>query len=67
MEMDNEKIKVMLKNNGIPYWKLADELGVSENTVMRMMRKPLSEDKATAVKAAVLSIKAKRGYDDEEQ
>ena len=64
--MDNEKIKVTLKNNGIAYWRIADKLGISENTFGRMMRKPLSEDEAAAVEAAVVSIKAERENDNDQ-
>lgn len=39
--MANAKIKAELKAAKIPYWKIADKLGVHENTIVRRMRKEL--------------------------
>ena len=36
--MNNKKIKLMLRGNGIPQWKLAEAMNVSEITVQRLLR-----------------------------
>ena len=41
--MANTEIRQELKNKNIPYWKIADKLGVHENTVIRRLRHELPE------------------------
>lgn len=43
--MANEKIRKLMYMNHIPQWKLADLMGVCENTVQRMLRRELPEAK----------------------
>lgn len=42
---NNEILKAMLKEAGLPYWKLAKTLLVHETTVIRTLRMPLPDDK----------------------
>lgn len=42
---NNEAIKAMLKDAGLPLWKLAQTLCVHESTVIRNLREPLKGDK----------------------
>lgn len=41
---NNNKIKELAKSNNVSYWMIADELGVHENTIGRLLRKPLDEE-----------------------
>ena len=49
----NNEIREALKKNGIPFWKLGEELGVSEQTILRWMRTPLCDLKLEAVTGAI--------------
>lgn len=55
--MTNTEIRAELKAAKIPYWKIADKLGVHENTIIRRMRKELSEDDRKRFHAAIAEIK----------
>lgn len=41
----------------IPYWMIAERLGVHENTVRNWMKSEMSKDKKTKVLAAIAEIK----------
>ena len=50
--MANAEIRAILKNEKIPFWKIADKFGVHENTILRRMRHELSKaEKQTFLKA----------------
>lgn len=55
--MTNTEIRAELKAAKIPYWKLADKLNVHENTIVRRMRKELSEADRKAFCEAITEIK----------
>ena len=38
---NNETVRKTAKNEGVYLWEIGDYLGVSENTVIRWLRKPL--------------------------
>ena len=59
--MSNKEIRAELKTAKIPYWKIADKLGVHENTVVRLMRKELSDIDLKRVLAAIAEIKRGEG------
>ena len=52
----NSKIREMLRAEKIPYWRLGEELGVSEQTVLRWMRTPLCDWKLDAIDKAISRI-----------
>ena len=58
--MTNTEIRAELKAAKIPYWKIADKLGVHENTIIRRMRKELSEDDRKKFLAAIDTIKTEK-------
>lgn len=47
--MANQFIRTAAKNAGIPLWRLADLLGVSEATMTRMLRRPLPKEKEAQI------------------
>lgn len=51
--MANEKLKAEAKNAGVYQWQIAAHLGVSEPTLTRWLRLPLSEEKARRIKTAI--------------
>lgn len=48
----NQNIKEALKKAHVAYWRIAEQIGCSENTFVRMMRHELPEDQ----KQKLLSI-----------
>ena len=48
----NEEIRKAMKEHGISYWKLADALGVCENTIGRKLRHEITGEE----KEKILSI-----------
>ena len=52
----NEELREELKKNRIPFWKLGEALGVSEQTVVRWFRTPLSAEKKLKVTVAIYEI-----------
>lgn len=59
--MNNIEIKAELKAAKIPYWQIADMLGCHENTIIRKMRKELSEADRKLFIEAIEAIKRKKG------
>lgn len=49
----NKKIRDAMKNKGVRQWQVALRLGVSDQTLIRWLRVPLTADKEAAVLAAV--------------
>ena len=56
--MNNAEIKAEMKAAKIPYWKIADVLGVHENTIMRKLRHELTDSDRTRFESAIALIKA---------
>ena len=59
--MANSKLRATLKNAQIPYWRIAEKLGVHENTILRKMRTELSDNDRKMFEKAVTAILAERG------
>lgn len=57
---NNKQIKQMLRENGVPQWVLADKLKVSENTLCRRLRYPLSEGDFETMVQAIEQAKGDR-------
>lgn len=56
MKKANERIRKAAKGAGLPLWRVAAELGVSEPTLLRWLRFPLPEDKEWQIMAAIESL-----------
>ena len=54
---DNQEIKNKVKENGLFMWQIADEIGISEPTLVRWMRYPLSAEKRASVMDAIKHLK----------
>ena len=50
---ENMKIRRLARAAGIPMWRIAAELKVSEPTLTRWLRFPLTEEKERAIKEAI--------------
>lgn len=53
---ENQKIRKAAREAGVPLWKIASAIGVSEPTFMRWMRFPLPEDKEARIMDAISTL-----------
>lgn len=56
----NQKIREAAKMKGVKHWQIAGYLGISEPTIMRWLRVPLSPEREKAVMEAIETL-AKEG------
>ena len=56
MNVANEALRNDLKSLNIPYWRIAEKLGIHEVTFVRWMRQELSADTLARVRAAIAEI-----------
>ena len=52
----NQAIRDAAKQRGVKHWQIAEKLGISEPTIMRWLRIPLSTEKEKAVMDAIEAI-----------
>ena len=52
----NLKIREMAKRAGIKHWQIAERLGISEPTIVRWLRVPLSPEREKMVVDAIHAI-----------
>lgn len=50
---ENQEIRKAAKSAGVPLWKIAAELGISEPTIIRWLRFPLPAEKEERVMEAI--------------
>lgn len=53
---ENQAVRRAARSAGIPLWKVAAAIGISEPTLTRWMRSPLPEDKERRVMAAITEL-----------
>ena len=51
--MANMKIRLAARGAGVPLWRIAKEMGISEPTITRMLRNELSETDQARVLAVI--------------
>ena len=56
----NQTIREAAKRKGVKHWQIANYLGISEPTIMRWLRFPLSPEREKAIMEAIEVI-AKEG------
>ena len=54
--MANEKLREQIKKMGIPHWKIAEKIGISEFTFCRWLRRDLSENLKSKVLQAIKEL-----------
>ena len=62
MVTDNNEIKRLLKYHGLPYWKVADVLGMHEITLCRKLRTPVDEELGKRIEEAITEL-TKESYE----
>ena len=60
MNTRNNEIKAYAKQRGVYQYEIADSLHISEMTLFRRMRHPLSPDQENEIKAVIDEIAAER-------
>ena len=53
---ENERVRKAARMAGVPLWKVAASIGVSDPTFMRWMRFPLPEEKETRIMEAISAL-----------
>ena len=53
---ENQEVRKAAKNAGVPLWKIAAELGVSEPTIIRWLRFPLTAEKEKRVMEVISAL-----------
>lgn len=54
--MENQNLRTILKLKGIPMWKLAKQIGISEPTITRWFRTELPTEKYEKVITAIQEL-----------
>ena len=57
---NNETVRKAARNASVYLWELGDHLGVSENTVIRWLRKPLDNAKEGLLLTAISEVAARK-------
>lgn len=57
MGKKNLDIRQCIKDSGLPYWVVADHLGITDATFSRWLRKELPEEKKQEILSAIDEIK----------
>lgn len=53
----NRKLQDEIKATGVRQWQIADALGISDSTLSKMLRYPLTDEQKQAIKQAVKAVK----------
>ena len=56
----NQTIREAAKRKGVKHWQIAEHLGISEPTIVRWLRVPLSPERKKAIMEAI-EVLAKEG------
>ncbi len=52
----NQTVRDAAKRNGVKHWQIAEHLGISEPTIVRWLRLPLSPEKEQAILEAIKAL-----------
>ncbi len=55
--MSNTDIRTEAKENGVPFWKIAEKLNISEPTMTRKLRKELSDEEKAKIRDIIAELK----------
>ena len=57
MKQANMNLRLEAKGAGIPFWRIAKKLGISEPTLTRWMREELKKDMQKKIRAIIAELK----------
>jgi len=52
----NQTVRDAAKKEGVKHWQIAAHLGISEQTIMRWLRTPLTEEREKTLLEAITAI-----------
>ena len=58
---ENQSVRTAAKAAGVPLWKCARQMGISEPALIRWLRVPLSAEKEAKVMAAIAALEQEEG------
>lgn len=58
---ENQAIRKTAKSAGVPLWKIAAAIGISEPTLIRWLRFPLPEEKKRRIMGAIDELAKEAG------
>lgn len=58
---ENQSVRTAAKAAGVPLWKCALRMGISEPTLIRWLRVPLSKEKETRIMEAIAALEQEAG------
>ena len=58
---ENQSVRKAAKKAGVPLWKCALQMGISEPTLIRWLRVPLSQEKETRIMTAIAALEQEAG------
>ena len=61
MTQENQGVRRAARAAGVPLWRVAAAIGVSEPTLTRWLRAPLPEDKERRIMAAIAVLEQEAG------
>lgn len=61
MSRENESVRRAARIAGVPLWKVAAKIGVSEPTLTRWLRVPLSQEREARVMSAIAALEQEAG------
>ncbi len=61
MTQENQGVRRAARASGVPLWRVAAAIGVSEPTLTRWLRVPLPEDKERRIMAAIAVLEQEAG------
>ena len=61
MTKENQTVRRAARSAGVPLWKCALHLGISEPTLIRWLRVPLPEEKERRILAAIAELEQEAG------
>lgn len=59
--MKNQKVRLMAKGSGIALWEVARALGISEATLTRRLRMPISLEQEKEIVDIINKLKKRNG------
>lgn len=54
----NLEIRLEARGSGVPLWRVAKELSISEPTLTRLLREPLPPEKEARIKEIIATLKS---------
>ena len=61
MSKENQAVRRAARTAGVPLWKCALHLGISEPTLIRWLRVPLPDEKEQRILAAIAELEKEAG------